>query len=126
RRHAEMAGDVLEPVGRQVSRGHVVELGENPRVDDVAPRHGIPAVGDAPVGDLHARGMTAERGAAASPRQRNLVTPGARLDVLEVEAEDIVPLDGVGIALADEPRALASSSASDISAPDKTVVKPAE
>ena len=34
------------------------------------------------------------------------MTPRARLDVLEVEAEDIVPLDDVGIALADEPRAL--------------------
>ena len=54
RRHAEVAGDVLEPVGRQVSRGHVVELGEDPRVDDVAPGHGVAAVGDAPIGDLHA------------------------------------------------------------------------
>ena len=43
------------------------------------------------------------RAVAESMRAIREVTPGARLDVFEVEAEDVVSLDGVGIALADEP-----------------------
>ena len=34
------------------------------------------------------------------------MAPGARLEILEVEAEDVVALDDVGVALRDEPAAL--------------------
>jgi hypothetical protein len=43
----------------------------------------------------------------APPRQRHTVAAGARLEVLQVEAEDIVALEHIGVALGDEPAARA-------------------
>ena len=106
RRHAEMARHVLQAVGREVAGGHIVELGEDPRVHDVPAHHPVAAVGDGPLGHLHAGGMAAERRAVTAPREDDAVAPGAGLQVLEIEAEDVVPLEHVGIALANEPGAL--------------------
>ena len=104
---AEVARHVLEAIGLEVARAHVVELGEDPGVHDVPAADPVAPVADGPLGDLHARGIAAEGGAVASPGQGHLVAPGPRFHVLEVEAKDVVPLDHVGIALADDPRAFA-------------------
>ena len=50
----EVARHVLEAVGFQIARAHVVELGEDPRVHDVAAFHAIAPVADGALGDLHA------------------------------------------------------------------------
>ena len=103
---AEVPGQVLEPEARQVAGPRVVQLGQEIGVDDVAAGDLVAAIADRPLCDGELRDAAPHGLAAASPRERDAVAPGARLDVLEVEAEDVVSLDHVGIALADEPRAL--------------------
>ena len=71
----------------------------------MAARHAVAPVGDGTLRDLHPRGIAAQAGAVAPPGQRHPVTPGPRLEILEVEAEDVVPLEDVGISLRDEPGA---------------------
>ena len=46
--------------------------------------------------------MAAESGAVAAPGERHPVTTRARLEVLEVEAEDVVTLEDVRVALGDQ------------------------
>jgi hypothetical protein len=61
---------------------------------------------DGALGHLHPGGEAAQDRAVASRRERHPVPARARLEVLEVEPEDVVPLDHVRIALADQARAL--------------------
>src|SRR5439155_1322814 len=98
--------DVLEPERRQVARADVVQLREHPRVDDVAAGDLVAAEADRALGDLQPRRPGAQRAATAAPPQGHAVPPRARLDVFEVEAEDVVAFEDVGIALADEAPAL--------------------
>src|ERR687891_696886 len=64
------------------------------------------AIADGALGHLQAGGPAAQLAAVAPPGQTHAVAPGPRLQVLEVEPEDVVPLDDVGIALEDQPRGL--------------------
>src|SRR6266487_5269160 len=57
---AEVARHVLEAIGLEVARAHVVELGEDPGVHDVPAADPVAPVADGPLGDLHARGIAAE------------------------------------------------------------------
>src|SRR5262245_16361949 len=99
---AEVPGQVLESEAREIAGARVVQLGQQVCVDDVAAGDLVAPVADRPLGD-HELGRAAARDlAAAPPGEGQTVTPGARLDVLEVEAKDVVPLDHVGIALADQ------------------------
>src|SRR6185369_15882949 len=101
----EVTGDILEAVGFEITRAYVVELGEYPRVHDVAAFHAIAAVGDGALRDLHAGGIAGQRGGVAPPPQRHLEAARAGFHVLEVEAEDVVALEHVRITLPDEPAA---------------------
>ena len=103
---AEVAGEVLEPEAGEVAGPRVVELGEHPGVHDVAARDFVAPVAEGPLGDLQARDPAGEWAPVAPPGERDPVEPRAGLQVLEVEAKDVVALDDVRIALADEPRAL--------------------
>ena len=106
RGHPEVPRHVLEAVGLEVARAHVVELGQDPGVHDVAPGHPVAPVADRALRHLHARGIAAQHGAVAPPRERHAVPARPRLQVLEIEAEDVVALEHVGIALAEDARAL--------------------
>jgi hypothetical protein len=106
RGHAEVPRDVLEAEGGQVARAHVVELGEHPGVHDVTAGDVEAAEAERPLRDRQARGPAPDQAAVAAPRQGHAVAPRARLEVLEVEPEDVVALDHVGIALAEQPSAL--------------------
>ena len=99
---AEVPGQVLEPEAGQIARPGVVQLGQEIGVDDVAPGDLVAAIADRPLRDGELGDAASHGLAAASPRERDAVAAGARLDVLEVEAEDVVALDHVGIALADD------------------------
>ena len=103
---AEVAGQVLEPEPRQIPRAGVVELGEDPRVDDVAAGDLVAPIADGALGDREPRHAPAQALAAATPGQGHAVHAGPRLQVLEVEPEDVVPLDHVRVALPDEAGAL--------------------
>ena len=92
----------LRPNAGQVAGADVVQLGQHPGVDDVAAGDLVAPVADGALGHLQPRGPAAQLAAVAAPRQAHAVPPGAGLQVLEVEAEDVVALDHVGIALADE------------------------
>jgi hypothetical protein len=122
----EVTGDVLEAVGLEITRAYVVELGEYPRVHDVAAFHAIAAVGDGALRDLHAGGIAGQGGGVAPPPQRHLEAARAGLHVLEVEAEDVVALEHVRIALPDDPAAFPEEVGLGISAPDSTVWNPVE
>src|SRR5262249_28901043 len=74
-------------------------------VDDVTARDVVSAKADRPLGDLQPRWATAQQAAVATPRERQLVAARPGVEILEVEAEDVVPLDDVRIALPDEPPA---------------------
>src|SRR4029450_7592924 len=64
----EVTGDVLEAVGLEITRAYVVELGEYPRVHDVAAFHAIAAGGDGALREPHAGGASgARRGGGAPP-----------------------------------------------------------
>ena len=104
--HAEVAREVLETEPRQIARPGVLDLGEDVGVDHVAAGHVVAPVPDRALGDLQTGHPAPQKGAVAAPRERDAMHPGPRLQVLEVEAEDVVALDHVGIALADDPRAL--------------------
>jgi hypothetical protein len=50
-----VAGQVLEPEPRQIACARIVELGEDPRVDDVAAGDLIAPVADGTLGDREPR-----------------------------------------------------------------------
>ncbi len=77
-------------------------LRENPGIDNAAAGNVVAAIGDRAFRDLHPRRAGAKLAAAASESQRNLVTTGARLQILEIKPKKVVPLDDVGIALRDD------------------------
>ncbi len=108
---AEVASQVLQAEPGQIPRARIVELGEDPRVDDVAARDLVAPVADRALRDLEARHPAPERFAAAPPGERDPVHAGAGLEILEVEPEDVVPLDHVRVALADDARALVEQRA---------------
>src|SRR5262249_12062108 len=62
----------------------------------------IPAKPDRSLGDLQSRRPAAQQAAVATPPERHIVSPRTRLEILEVEAEDVVPFDDVRIALANQ------------------------
>ena len=103
---AEVAREVLQAESGQVTRAGVVELGEDPRVDDVAAGDLVAAVPDRALGDLQSGDAAAQALAAAPPGQGDPVQAGPRLEIFQIEPEDVVPLDHVRVALADEARAL--------------------
>jgi hypothetical protein len=103
---AEVTRHVLEAIRLEIARPDVVELSEYPGVHDVAAFHPVAAIADGALGDLHAGGVAGEGRAVASPAERDPEAAGPRLHVLQVEAEDVVPLEHVGIALDDEAAAL--------------------
>ena len=98
---AEMASDVFQTEAFQLAGGDIVVLGEDPGVDDMAAEDFVFAIGDRPLGHLHARGVAAQTRAVAAEVKRDFVALGAGLDVFQIEAEKIVALDDVGVALLD-------------------------
>src|SRR3972149_9933745 len=98
-----MPGHLFQPVGFEVAGAHVVVLDEEPGRQDVAARDLVAAVGDGALGHLHPGWMPAEGRAVASPSELDAALSGAGLHVLEVEAEDVMALDDVRVALADQP-----------------------
>ena len=103
---AEVPRDVLEAERRKVARPEVVELREDPGIDDVAASYLVAPVADRALRDLQAGRVAAEGLAPTTPGERRAVLARAGLQVLEVEPEDVVPLDHVGVPLPDQARAL--------------------
>ena len=101
-----MACDLLEPEAGQVPGAHVMELGKDPGVDDVAAGDLVAAITDSALGDLESRRAARELAPVAAPRQRHAVAACARFEILEVEAEDIVTFDDVGVQLLHDSHAL--------------------
>ena len=127
RGHAEVPRDVLEAVGREVPRAHVVELGQDPRVHDVAADHRV-----APVADRCAPRPACGRDtrAARSRRGPTRAAPGAGGRAPRGTRGRSGRCCGLP-ARRDRARGgcrehSARSCASDISAPDSTAENPVE
>src|SRR5207245_4739033 len=74
---------------------------------DHVPAGRVPApVVDRPPGGLPARDAVPQRAAVAPPAEGSVVPAGPRLQILEIEPEDVVALDHVRVTLPDDPRAL--------------------
>ena len=99
--HAEMRGDLVEFEAFQFARRHVVEHAEQKRVHDVAAVDFKFRVLDRALGDLHARLPRAERGAVAPEFQRHAGDAGARRELRQRRAKNIVAFEHVGVAFAD-------------------------
>jgi len=96
-RDAEIDGDLLQPVRRELARGEVVQQDEQIGVDhgparQIAARKIDPALGDFEAA-VAKRGLPAE----TAPRAGHLVPPATLPQIVEVELEQVVPLDRVGI-----------------------------
>ena len=55
------------------------------------------------LGDLQARGARTHLAAVAAERELDPMAPGARFEIFQIETEQVVPLDHVGVALGDDP-----------------------
>src|SRR5947208_10727403 len=66
----------------------------------------VAAVADRPLGDLESRRAARQGAPVAAPSERDAVAARASLEILEVEAEDVVAFDDVGIELAHDSYAL--------------------
>src|SRR3990172_4435897 len=100
-----MPGHIFQAVGFEIARAHVVVLDEDPGVHDVATRDLVAAVRDGALGHLHPGRMPTKGRAVAPPPELDAALPGPGLHVLEVEAEDVLALDDVWVAFADQPGA---------------------
>jgi hypothetical protein len=72
----------------------------------VAPDDLVTPIADRAFGDVEPRRAAAQLAVVTPPAEPHAVAARARLEVFQVEAEDVVPLDHVGVALADEARRL--------------------
>ena len=104
--HVKMLRQVLQPEAFELAARDIVVLRENPGVDEAAAADVVAAVRDRALGDLQARGARAHLAAVAPERELHPMAPGARFEVFEVEAEQVVALDHVGVALGDDPHQL--------------------
>ena len=104
--HAVLLGDTKVPRRRlesetfQLSRADIVELHEKQRVHDVPSMDLEFAVLDQTLGDLQPRRMRPQRATVSPQLQLHPALPRARFEVGQVEFENIVPLDHIGIPLA--------------------------
>src|SRR5579862_8969966 len=100
-RESEVLRELLESQALELATRNVVVLCENPRIDDVAAWDVIAAICDRAFCYLHARRTRAKLAAVASQLERHPMPPRASLQILEVEAKQVVPLDHIGITLLD-------------------------
>ena len=101
-RQVEVPGYILEPVALQVAGGHVVVLGQDPRIHDMSAEDFVLFVGDGPLRNLHPRGVSPEQAAVAAEVKFHPVPVRPGLDVLQVKAKEVMPFDHVRIPLLDE------------------------
>src|ERR1700731_4011936 len=95
--HAKVLRQFLEPEALQLAAADIVVLGEDPGVDDAAAADVVAAIRDRALGDLQARGARAHLAAVAAEREFDPMAPGARFEILQIEAEQVVALDYVGM-----------------------------
>src|SRR5216684_5744387 len=101
-RCAEVLCQFLEPEALELPARYVVMLCEDPGIDDTAAIDVVTAISDDAFGDLEARRAGVKSAAVTAERKLHSMAAGARFEIFEVEAEKIVPLDNVGVALADD------------------------
>ncbi len=103
-RDAEVARHLLEPETRQRPVADVVGLHEEVRVDDRPAGDLETLVVDRALPDGEAARPRAGRAAVPPEAQLDLVAARPRRDVRQIEVEQVVPLDDVGVPLAHEGR----------------------
>ena len=59
-RDVKITRNLLQPISFQLSCGHVVVLGQNPRIDDMPAKNFVLPVGDRALGNLHPRRMASK------------------------------------------------------------------
>src|SRR5271156_3803889 len=97
-RQAEVLRELLESEALELAARNIVVLREDPGVDDVAAGDVVAAIGDRALRDLHPRRPRTKLAAVASQLELHAMAPRARLEVFEVEAKQVVPLDHIGVA----------------------------
>ena len=80
--NAEVARHILQAETFQFPRSDIVVLRQDPSID------------------LHTRGMATQARAVAPESERDFMPLGAGFDVFEIEANQVVAFDDVGVALA--------------------------
>src|SRR5260370_41591758 len=88
-RQPEMLRKLFKSQALQLSARNVVMLREDPRIDNVAARDVIAAVGDRTLRDLHPRRTRTKLAAIASQLQRHSMAPRASLQIFEIEAKQV-------------------------------------
>src|SRR5690242_5317150 len=101
-RGAKVLRQFLEPEALKLAARDIVMMREDPGVDDTAAIDVVTAISDDAFGDLESRRAGVKSAAVTAERKLHSMAAGARFEIFEVEAEKIVPLDNVGVALADD------------------------
>src|SRR5208283_3654417 len=99
RGYPEINRRLLESVRSQLPHRDVVQLHKQVRVDDGAAGHVAARIVDPPLRGLQAAVPEGGRRAVTAPRAGDPKTAAALPQVVEVEPEQIVPFDGIGIEL---------------------------
>ncbi len=101
-RQSEVQRGLFEAVSRQGAVRHVVRLQHEERIHHVPAGDLEAVVGDRALAEADAAGAAPRHAAVATELERNLPAGGALGEVRQVEVEDVMPLDHVRVALADE------------------------
>ncbi len=99
---AEVAGDGLEGMAFHGAVGDIVKEREQIGIHDMPSVEAGARIGDDAFGGVEAGGMGGGRAAVAAEGQLDAVAFGAGLDVGQVEAEEIVAGEDIGVALPDD------------------------
>ncbi len=98
-----MLCQVLEVVGLEIAVRHVVHHRKVQRIDHMPSEEVVPGIVDDPFSQAEPARPLLRRRAAAPERQPHLVPLRARLEIRQVEAAEVMPLDHVGVAFRNRP-----------------------